>query len=51
MKNLILGTSIIWLPIIGVIIASKLAELITMDAIVNFVYLVLIVSVIKVLKS
>lgn len=41
-KNLIellVGTSIIWLPIIASIIAEKLAEIITMDMIMTVVYI------------
>lgn len=41
-KNIIefmLGTSIIWLPILATIIAEKLAEIITMDMIMTVVYI------------
>lgn len=41
-KNIIefmLGTSIIWLPILATIIAEKLAEIITMDIIMTVVYI------------
>ena len=42
LKNVIeftLGTSIIWLPILGSIIAEKLSEIITMDHIMTVVYI------------
>ena len=41
-KNIIefmLGTLIIWLPILATIIAEKLAEIITMDMIMTVVYI------------
>lgn len=50
MKNLILGTSIIWLPTILSIVADKISNLITMETIANCIYILGIVSVIKVLK-
>ena len=53
LKNVIeftLGTSVLWLPILGSIIAEKLSEIITMDHIMAVVYIsipVLIVILIK----
>lgn len=35
----ILGTSIIWFPIIGSLIAEKLSEMITMEQIMTVVYI------------
>lgn len=46
----LLGTSIIWLPIIASIIVEKLSEIITMDHIMTVVYIsipVLFVTIIK----
>ena len=46
----LIGTSIVWLPIITAVVADKLAELITMETIANCIYALGIVSVIKILK-
>lgn len=54
LKNVIefaLGTSVIWLPILGSIIAEKLSEIITMNHIMAVVYIsipVLILILIKI---
>lgn len=51
-KNIefLLGTSILWIPIVGSIIAEKLSEIITMEQIMTVVYIsipVLLISIIK----
>lgn len=49
-RSFIFGTAILWLPILGIMIASKLAQMITMDMILNLIYIsipVLIISLIK----
>jgi hypothetical protein len=53
LKNVIefaLGTSIIWLPILGSIIAEKLSEIITMDHIMAVVYISLPVLIVILIK-
>lgn len=53
LKNVIefaLGTSIIWLPILGSIIAEKLSEIITMDHIMAVVYISLPVLILILIK-
>lgn len=45
-----LGTSIIWLPILGSIIAEKLSEIITMDHIMAVVYISLPVLILILIK-
>lgn len=49
-KELILGLSIFWLPILGMWIATKLEELITMDMIVNGVIIIGILAVIELIR-
>lgn len=52
-KNIIefmLGTSIIWLPILATIIAEKLAEIITMDMIMTVVYILIPVLLIILIR-
>ncbi len=52
-KNIIefmLGTSIIWLPILATIIAEKLAEIITMDMIMTVVYISMPVLIIILIR-
>lgn len=52
-KNIIefmLGTSIIWLPILATIIAEKLAEIITMDMIMTVVYISIPVLIIILIR-
>lgn len=46
----LLGTSIIWIPIVGSIIAEKLSQIITMEQIMTVVYIsipILFISIIK----
>ena len=46
----LLGTSILWIPIVGSIIAERLSEIITMEQIMTVVYIsipVLLISIIK----
>ena len=46
----LLGTSILWLPIVGSIIAEKLSEIITMEQIMTTVYMsiqILFIAIIK----
>lgn len=46
----LLGTSIIWIPIVGSIIAEKLSQIITMEQIMTIVYIsipILFISIIK----
>lgn len=46
----LLGTSILWLPIVGSIIAEKLSEIITMEQIMTTVYIsipILFIAIIK----
>ncbi len=53
LKNVIeftLGTSIIWLPILGSIIAEKLSEIITMDHIMTVVYISIPVLILILIK-
>ena len=53
LKNVIeftLGTSIIWLPILGSIIAEKLSEIITMDHIMAVVYISIPVLILILIK-
>lgn len=53
MRNIlefILGTSIIWLPIIGSIIAEWLSTIITMDMIVTVVYISIPTLIILIIK-
>lgn len=48
--ELLLGTSILWIPIVGSIIAEKLSEIITMEQIMIVVYIsipVLLIAIIK----
>ena len=45
-----LGTSIIWLPILGSIIAEKLSEIITMDHIMTVVYISIPVLILILIK-
>ena len=52
-KNIIefmLGTSIIWLPILATIIAEKLSEIITMDMIITVVYISIPVLIIILIR-
>nr|DAQ56426.1 MAG TPA: hypothetical protein [Caudoviricetes sp.] len=52
-KNIIefmLGTSIIWLPILATIIAEKLSEIITMDMIMTVVYISIPVLIIILIR-
>lgn len=52
-KNIIefmLGTSIIWLPILATIIAEKLSEIITMDMIMTIVYISIPVLIIILIR-
>lgn len=52
-KNIIefmLGTSIIWLPILATIIAEKLAEIITMDMIMTVVYISIPILIIIIIR-
>lgn len=53
LKNVIefaLGTSVIWLPILGSIIADKLSEIITMDHIMAVVYISIPVLILILIK-
>lgn len=53
LKNVIefaLGTSVIWLPILGSIIAEKLSEIITMDHIMTVVYISIPVLILILIK-
>lgn len=53
LKNVIeftLGTSVLWLPILGSIIAEKLSEIITMDHIMTVVYISIPVLIIVLIK-
>lgn len=53
LKNVIefaLGTSIIWLPILGSIIAEKLSEIITMDHIMAVVYISIPILILILIK-
>lgn len=53
MRNIlefILGTSIIWLPIIGPIIAEWLSTIITMDMIMTVVYISIPTLIILIIK-
>lgn len=46
----LLGTSIIWIPIVGSTIAEKLSQIITMEQIMTIVYIsipILFISIIK----
>ena len=46
----LLGTSIIWIPIVGSIIAEKLSQIITMEQIMTVVYIsipILFIAIIK----
>lgn len=46
----LLGTSIIWLPIITSIIAKKLTEVITMEAIMTVVYIAIPILLMALLR-
>lgn len=53
LKNVIefaLGTSVIWLPILGSIIAEKLSKIITMDHIMAVVYISIPVLILILIK-
>lgn len=53
LKNVIefiLGTSVLWLPILGSIIAEKLSEIITMDHIMAVVYISIPVLILILIK-
>lgn len=53
LKNVIefaLGTSVIWLPILGSIIAEKLSEIITMDHIMAVVYISIPILILILIK-
>ena len=46
----LLGTSILWIPIVGSIIVEKLSEIITMEQIMTVVYIsipILFIAIIK----
>lgn len=46
----LLGTSIIWIPIVGSIIAEKLSQIITMEQIMTVVYISIPTLIILIIK-
>ena len=49
-KEIVLGTAIIWLPIVASIIAQKLSEIITMEHIMTVVYIALPILFVMLIK-
>lgn len=46
LKDLVMGTSIMWLPIVALYVASKLSQLITGEMLINFFVVIGILSAI-----
>lgn len=49
-KNIVvflLGTSILWLPIIAIIIAEKLSEVVTTEQLMTIIYILIPILIIK----
>lgn len=49
--DFLLGTSILWLPIVASIIAEQLSRIITMDHIMTIVYISIPILLINILKA